>query len=625
MAEYIKRQDDLNTGRIKINEELTKSNNNAEKAKIDSSEALNIANQSIYQSQSTQDQLNQVIIDGDSSVEAAAARVDEDNITHTTLKERIDDGFTKTKTQLAETDEQRFYESMVNRKKPGMYASYVDDDGNTGVFTKLLPLAREYGIPFTSALITSRLDAPNMMTEAQRKEAHESGLIEFISHTHNHDVNNRPNDMSEEELYADFLTSKSIMRSKGYNYHGIVLPFGDRNDKVRRVVKDCFDYVIGTGSGGPTGSGKVSYPGELDNQYLYRISLQWGFDYVEEKVDELVSRGVGWIIFVGHVDQDGWYTESYMRQVIEYVMSKGIEFVKTQDGINKIGNIAQFGDTTISADNKITSDRLGKKQYKRREEGVTFDTPITDFPINTETFTDINSPNATEFPRGLPGILTTHYYHSGPYSYQEYKLSRRDLMYRRFWDDTNSKWTDFNLVDTTQSLPADTLTNETNPTVTMLANKISYCKIMSGRTAGFPESKSGLLMVNSIDYTSNYPYREYHIFGENKVYRSAWDGSSWSAWELIIGAFHQIPGNTISAQKLASTYPIGVSLTYITGGGDRTGLPSQQSGILTTYHQTTATKGLAYQEYKTYNSFDKFIRHEMSDGSWSGWKRYMLE
>src|SRR5699024_5602406 len=134
-------------------------------------------------------------------------------------------------TQLAETDEQRFYESMVNRKKPGMYASYVDDDGNTGVFTKLLPLAREYGIPFTSALITSRLDAPNMMTEAQRKEAHESGLIEFISHTHNHDVNNRPNDMSEEELYADFLTSKSIMRSKGYNYHGIVLPFGDRNDK----------------------------------------------------------------------------------------------------------------------------------------------------------------------------------------------------------------------------------------------------------------------------------------------------------------------------------------------------------------------------------------------------------
>lgn len=102
MAEYIKRQDDLNTGRIKINEELTKSNNNADKAKIDSAEALNIANQSIHQSQSTQDQLNQVIIDGDSSVEAAAARVDEDNITHTTLKERIDDGFTKTKTQLAQ-------------------------------------------------------------------------------------------------------------------------------------------------------------------------------------------------------------------------------------------------------------------------------------------------------------------------------------------------------------------------------------------------------------------------------------------------------------------------------------------------------------------------------------------
>src|SRR5699024_9223381 len=179
-------------------------------------------------------------------------------------------------------------------------------------------------------LITSRLDAPNMMTEVQRQELHESGLVEFLSHTHNHDDNHRPNEMTEEELYEDFLTTKSIMKSKGYNYHGVVLPFGDRNEKVRKVVKDCFDYVIGTGSGGPSGSGRVEYPGELDNQYLYRVSLEYGFEYVKEKVDELVDRGIGWIIFVGHVDQGGWYTENYMRQVIEYVNSKGIEWVKTQ-------------------------------------------------------------------------------------------------------------------------------------------------------------------------------------------------------------------------------------------------------------------------------------------------------
>src|SRR5699024_257835 len=162
-------------------------------------------------------------------------------------------------------------------------------------------------IPMTSALITSRLDGSNQMTAQERRECHDSGLIEFVSHTHNHDVNHRPNDMTVEELYTDFLASKKIMKELGYNYRGLSLPFGDRSEKVKSVARDCYDYVIGTGSGGPAGEGRVNYPGELDNQYLWRISLEYGIDYVKEKVNELHAKGVGWIIFICHVDQGDWY------------------------------------------------------------------------------------------------------------------------------------------------------------------------------------------------------------------------------------------------------------------------------------------------------------------------------
>src|SRR5690625_4774385 len=70
---------------------------NAQEARTKAIEALNIANEAKSQSQSAenkadniQEQFNQVVIEGDSSVEAAQARVDADGNTYDTLKERLD-------------------------------------------------------------------------------------------------------------------------------------------------------------------------------------------------------------------------------------------------------------------------------------------------------------------------------------------------------------------------------------------------------------------------------------------------------------------------------------------------------------------------------------------------------
>ena len=96
MAELIQKQDTLNEGRVKINAAIT----DAEQAKVTADGADSKATQALANSESTQTQLDTIVINGDSSVEAAQARVDENGVGHTTLKDRIDDGFTKVTSQL---------------------------------------------------------------------------------------------------------------------------------------------------------------------------------------------------------------------------------------------------------------------------------------------------------------------------------------------------------------------------------------------------------------------------------------------------------------------------------------------------------------------------------------------
>ena len=107
MANYLNENDSLATGYPKINTAIGQ----AEQSKINSdgaidtaNSAVTTANQALSNSQSTQEQLNQVIVDGDSSVEAAQARVNADNtVTYATLKERLDTENQGLSSQLAET------------------------------------------------------------------------------------------------------------------------------------------------------------------------------------------------------------------------------------------------------------------------------------------------------------------------------------------------------------------------------------------------------------------------------------------------------------------------------------------------------------------------------------------
>lgn len=98
MAEFIQKTDTLNEGRVKLNAAIQ----DAKDAKITAEDADDKAMQALAKSESTQTQLDTIVIEGDSSVEAAQARVDASGNPYTTLKERLDSEHTQVTAQLAQ-------------------------------------------------------------------------------------------------------------------------------------------------------------------------------------------------------------------------------------------------------------------------------------------------------------------------------------------------------------------------------------------------------------------------------------------------------------------------------------------------------------------------------------------
>ena len=163
--------------------------------------------------------------------------------------------------QLAENEEKIFYKSMVNHKKSKGMITWIDDDANRGVYTRLRPLALEYGITFTSSVITDR---PHGFPGDSRPwnnayihynemvQMHNEGTAEFVSHSHSH---RNLTTLTPEEIHDDMKKSQDTLKKLGFNHRVFVYPFGGENATVRNIARQYFDCAIDVyNEGGPVGS-----------------------------------------------------------------------------------------------------------------------------------------------------------------------------------------------------------------------------------------------------------------------------------------------------------------------------------------------------------------------------------
>src|SRR5690625_1312483 len=168
MAELIREDDTLNQGRKKLN--------NAIRA------------------------FNETVVEGDSSVEAAQARVDKDGKTYGTLKERLDTEHGIVTAQLAET-EQEIKDGTRNFKTVDSPSfCFIDDDSTINVYTDLYPMFESKNAKFTIAVITGQIGWDNRMTEAQLLEMYNDGY-DIMPHTHRH---KNLTTLTEQEIIDDY-------------------------------------------------------------------------------------------------------------------------------------------------------------------------------------------------------------------------------------------------------------------------------------------------------------------------------------------------------------------------------------------------------------------------------------
>lgn len=141
-------------------------------------------------------------------------------------------------------------------------------------------------------------------------------------------------------------------------------------------------------------------------------------------------------------------------------------------------------------------------------------------------------------------------------------------------------------------------------------------------------------LVKSFRYHSTlhaYTKQVFYHGGSSSVFvRTGLSNDTWSAFRkvdmnTVITYTNFIePINTVPSGRLAVDYPIGITTTYISGGGDRSDLPVLNSGTLTTIKPNNGA-GRSYQEFKEYNNWNKYVRYELTDGAWAAWKKFVLE
>src|SRR5699024_9336375 len=335
---------------------------------------------------------------------------------------------------------------MINHKHQIPSFTWIDDDGLQLAFDRLLPIARDLGVPLTFAIITSRFNVEGFVDKETVKDVYEEGF-DIVDHSYAHDTNYRSTEMTQSELRKDLAKTKEIWESLGIPNNNHVIPFGANTPTTQRIYREFFDSAIMTSvtrDNIEEGRGAPNFL-PLDNYRLERISYNHSsLNYIKDQIDDAVANN-GWIIIYSHMAADD-YDENKIRAILNYAKEK-MDFVSVQEGLNRFGNIAQFGDlrqyggSAIQADGTTEGDLGNYITSKMRD----FDPnePITSFKKSAMTTIRVLNPEAESYdlPANLGGIIHTFRSDNDDrFSYQKHISWRYGEERIRHWNHETNEW-----------------------------------------------------------------------------------------------------------------------------------------------------------------------------------------
>src|SRR5690625_78920 len=329
--EHINKTDTLNEGRKKINEAI----DGANAADVTSKEADTKATQALANSESTQTQLHTSVNDGDSSVEAEQARLDEKGIPHPTLKARIDDGMNSVNQQLAEKTTYLNSKSIKLTKTTTEVISpkalFILDDGYKLDLTLIKPIFDRFGIVGCTAVITDRIGTGAYLNENEIKELANGGW-EINSHSKSH---THLTQLSDSELVQELKVSRDTLQAMGYECRAFITPFSDNDARTRSMIRKYYDYSFS----------KMSLAANtipVNMHDLLRTNMgddvSRPFSYYKEYIDRGIKENA-MMVFCLHSNQFGSAEQRLvLEQTIEYLQTNNIEITTPSKAIEEFGN-----------------------------------------------------------------------------------------------------------------------------------------------------------------------------------------------------------------------------------------------------------------------------------------------
>lgn len=353
---------------------------------------------------------------------------------------------------LSDNEQKEMKRGLIQSRRRKAIMTLVDDDGREHVYRLLKPVIEELQVPITSCLVTNKMESGDKewLNLNQVMELKNTGLFELCSHTANHAALAT---LTEEQQREEMRVSKKWLRKYGLCDDLIVYPYGSVNDITRKVAREFYRAGVWIAD-----NNAVNYP-PFATYYLQRVYIEGAVELCKQKIDEAIEND-GWVIFGMHCHYQNWRAED-LKTIVNYAKSRGIEIVSLSEGLNRMGNILDVGDTyftttpnTIGIDcsGKTFGMDIGKVIYRLNGYYGFSYTPST-LPSYYDkgkcTIVNINSASALNdgFPEGKAGTLFTYRISesSDVFTYQEYWIARTNKRYYRNAYSTTS-WNPFELL-----------------------------------------------------------------------------------------------------------------------------------------------------------------------------------
>lgn len=489
-------------------------------------------------------------------------------------------------TQVDEMEERFFNESpVVHKSQPNGMVTWIDDDGQSGFYDKLAPIAKEFGVPMASAIIVSRIGDSGYMKEHEIRELNDddSGLFEFISHTYDgHSQSDKTTGWNTEDYRADLKRSVDYLKENRMSYKYFAIPFGSTSERNKKVESEFFEASFHTA---PL---KNYVENPVDQYKINRLSVEDKLKDIQDVLTE-ASENNRWVVIMSHIDQYD-VTEEKVEDIIQHALNVGLEFVDIEKGLKHFGNVVQAENFSINANHKAYGTIV--KGYTTSDYNP--DGKLEEFPAQTSVAIKIKTDERKEYDLPDYGILEVYRDSESTYSYQKFYSLREGNHYFRKWDNSLDDWTEWR--QNTAGFVRNEAFEDTDPD-DLPKNRLMFYKVRASERDEYSDyfEQQGVV----ISFRGNedaYVFQEfipYRAFYKKSRYRDI-DGN-WSSWRITTPGPVREYTRTISKETTIKSFstssfsfePGNDFYSYITYKLDKK-LPS---GLMVTTHMRSDEKG----------------------------------